>query len=524
MPRSTFRAETQNPMKALLCFAAGLMACAMPMLTASANNIQVSNAVLAGNNGSSVFIQFDIRWENSWRSSGLPNWDAAWVFVKYRDVSNVWHHVHLSTSGHVVPSGSPSAGVTAGLQDPGAPWNAATNPAVGMFVHRAVAGSGTFVLTGLQLKWDYAAEGVTFSDVDDIGVFGIEMVYVPQGPFYCGSEVTAGLFAPEEFTLINNADPTVEPGAGSPPEGGQPADAANPYSPEHPNGFRGFYCMRYELSQQGYADFLNTLTYQQQQWRSVSTEPPIVPTSSAGGGFIQVQIPSSGGATPNHFGLDMDGDAEFGEPTDGTDLPCGWLNRGDIMAYLDWSGLRPMSSLEYEKACRGPLFPPPTPEFAWGTAAIADDPYVISDPHASTEGISSGFDTDEGNASWSSTSTRRLRPGIFAANMLSTGRVTAGATYYGIMEMSGNMEECFAWSPSYEGRHGDGSISAFGVATVAGWPTPAGPSIGAGMGFRGGSFTGSLERLRVADRSNISPAPSQQRVATYGIRGVRSVD
>lgn len=59
-----------------------------------ANNIQVTNASLTGNNGTFAFIQFDLSWENSWRGGGLSNWDAAWVFVKYRDVSNVWHHVN----------------------------------------------------------------------------------------------------------------------------------------------------------------------------------------------------------------------------------------------------------------------------------------------------------------------------------------------------------------------------------------------------------------------------------------------
>ena len=32
-----------------------------------------------------------------------------------------------------------------------------------------------------------------------------------------------------------------------------------------------------------------------------------------------------------------------------------------------------------------------------------------------------------------------LRVGIFAANSLNTGRITAGASYYGIMELSGNL-------------------------------------------------------------------------------------
>ena len=41
----------------------------------------------------------------------------------------------------------------------------------------------------------------------------------------------------------------------------------------------------------------------------------------------------------------------------------------DGAAYADWSGLRPMTELEFEKACRGNQTPVAN-EFAWGTASI----------------------------------------------------------------------------------------------------------------------------------------------------------
>lgn len=52
-----------------------------------ANNIVVSNLSLTGQNiiDHCTFVKFDISWENSWRTSSAPNnWDAAWVFVKFR--------------------------------------------------------------------------------------------------------------------------------------------------------------------------------------------------------------------------------------------------------------------------------------------------------------------------------------------------------------------------------------------------------------------------------------------------------
>jgi hypothetical protein len=79
---------------------------------AKANDIVVSIATLTGqdvtagaNNAANfTFIQFDLNWSNSWRTSTGPlNWDAAWIFVKYQinggtgcTPSNVWNHATLS--------------------------------------------------------------------------------------------------------------------------------------------------------------------------------------------------------------------------------------------------------------------------------------------------------------------------------------------------------------------------------------------------------------------------------------------
>ena len=64
------------------------------------NNIQLQNASLTGQvvANKSVQVEFDISWENSWRTpTAVPlNWDAAWVFVKYRLGGGEWHHAKLS--------------------------------------------------------------------------------------------------------------------------------------------------------------------------------------------------------------------------------------------------------------------------------------------------------------------------------------------------------------------------------------------------------------------------------------------
>src|SRR5689334_2843436 len=81
----------------------------------SANNILVSNVSLTGQNISAgpnnpanfIMVQFTVGWENSWRLSTAPaNWDAAWVFVKYRINGGDWQHALLNNNGNVAPAGS----------------------------------------------------------------------------------------------------------------------------------------------------------------------------------------------------------------------------------------------------------------------------------------------------------------------------------------------------------------------------------------------------------------------------------
>lgn len=77
---------------------------------AGAAEIKVANVAIAGDG-----VQFDISWTHSWRASwkegsaDISNWDAAWVFVKYRAKGDAaWRHATLSAknSDHSAPKGS----------------------------------------------------------------------------------------------------------------------------------------------------------------------------------------------------------------------------------------------------------------------------------------------------------------------------------------------------------------------------------------------------------------------------------
>ncbi|MFN5693091.1 MAG: hypothetical protein ACK46Z_11360, partial [Bacteroidota bacterium] len=140
-----------------------------------ANDILVSNISLVNRNKSTdiVFVQFDLSWQNSFRtSSGSANWDAAWVFVKYRiGETGEWKHATLNNGGHTIPSG------TATTQTDG----------TGLFFYRDTDGTGTFSKSGIELRWNYGTDGVADDSKIYVKVFAIEMVYIPSGEFQLGS-------------------------------------------------------------------------------------------------------------------------------------------------------------------------------------------------------------------------------------------------------------------------------------------------------------------------------------------------
>lgn len=496
------------------------------------NNIQVSNVQLVNHDvpSTTVDVQFDIQWENSWRVSYPPaNWDAAWVFVKYRlHSTGQWQPVLLNVTGNVAPSGSL---LSIGLLDPTAAFDPVTNPGVGAFLHRSADGSGAFALNGVKLQWNYGSIG--YVDIAEVKVFAIEMVNVPQGAFAAGSGGTE----PNAFTLttINTGVATVAPG-GSGSLGGQaggyPTGQAAPANASWPNGYKAFYCMKYEISQQQYVDFLNTLSRDQQNTRTGTdvsgmgiTNRYVMSNSSINlfrnGIRCDATLPALPAAVT--FYCDGNGNGTGGEAADGQWIACNYLSWGDLAAYLDWSGLRPMTELEFEKACRGDLMPV-ADEYPWGATLIATGPYSLTNGDAANEFVAAGYSNNLGNASFNATTggIGPVRVGIFAASNGNSGRVTSGASYYGIMELGGNVVERLVTmgNPSglaFAGNHGNGQLDVPGEANVLAWPDPT--ALGAGL--RGGDWSGGASKVRTSDRS-LAAFGSSVRGSAMGGRGVRS--
>ena len=481
----------------LIAVLAGLLAAGG---VARANNITVTNVVMFGQvENSHWLVRFDIQWENSWRKDSVSpyNHDAAWVFLKWRSTSGSttdWQRATLGTNvtDHVAPTGCTIAVGLDGRRDA---WG--TN-GVGVFVYRSADGAGTFS-KNVRLRWNYAADGAGGGAQLEVKVCAIEMVYVPEGAFYLGSGGgETGHFykrptSTNPFLVTNETDAitvgTVDGNLYYVDVGGSVGDGTGIISNAYPKGYAAFYCMKYEISQGQYADFLNTLTYTQatNRWPNYGTYRYAI--TNVGGVY----------SSTNPY------------------VACNWLSWADGSAYADWAGLRPLTELEYEKACRGTNAPVAN-EYAWGNTSITLATNIINAGQANEAPLPIMANCVASN-----------QPGVqgpmrVGCMGVATGeRERTGAGYYGIMELSGNLWERPVTVGANTGRaftglHGNGVLTLpGGDADVSGWPGTNAD----GAGYRGGTWYEASGYARVSDRGDAAYVRAT-RYAYYGWRGVRA--
>jgi hypothetical protein len=402
------------------------------------NNILVQNVTTTGNNATNktIQVQFDLSWENSWRDA--INWDAAWVFMKFKNASGVWQHVQLNTTGF-----ANGTGTTNTVQ--------VTSDKVGAWVYRSAAGTGTFNSTSMQLQWNYGLSGLTSVTGLEVRVYAVEMVYVPQGEFNCagvprepgftnpqplrsfyysnsGGTRSDGLFySPgNKFPVINNRlSPTLTYNDGTASslriKGDVGIDFNNDGTVEnttYPIGYTAFYCYKYELTEQQYADFLNTLTSAQRT------------TLGVAGTGITLSNGQYFSSTPN--------------------IACGNSTAQRLLSYADWSGVRPMSFLEFNKASYGPLQP------VYIINNVSSAP-IAGYPAWGNANRPSGFSFTATNVG-------------YAANSTST-RYSSGASYYSILELTGSATEPVVKLNylNFTNDNGNGSLSADGSSDISSW-------------------------------------------------------
>jgi len=496
------------------------------------NNIQVGNTAIVGISPADGFckVRFDITWENSWRTSSAPNnWDAAWVFVKYRNVNTgEWHHARLgSDAQHSAPAGST---VATGLLTPGSAFDAVNNWGVGVFIHRSADGSGTFTANGVELHWNYSTNGISYGDIDAVRVLAVEMVLVPEGSYYLGGVGTesAGFKngnTPTPFEITSESALFMSELSGNLWAYGNIVTGQLPAA--YPKGFAGFYVMKYSIAQQQYVDFLNTLTRTQQNTRT-GTDLAVGVTSVTNryvmrnNSTLQFRngIRCDGtidANAPINFYCDLNGNGTGGEAADGQWIACNYLSWADLAAYLDWSGLRPLTELEYEKACRGPATPVAN-EYAWGSSNRTGSANITNGGSIHESSSSPGANAVFGNEP---NVQGPMRVGVFATG--ATSRAQSGAGYTGALELSGNLWERTVSAGnipgrSYTGALGNGSLDATGNADAANWPA----TTALGAGFRGGSWFAPGVSLSVSNRNEANTSNSL-RLPEFGGRGCRLV-
>ncbi|WP_251621556.1 glycine-rich protein [Odoribacter lunatus] len=481
------------------------------------NNIRVDGKTrVIGFSGDTAVIEVYLRWDNSWRDDF--NWDAAWVFFKYkkRGLANPWQHAYLSSSGHVLSA-------SAGNEGGGYSFMVGANGGKvnGLYVMRNSISEGN-VSMRLQAKWPLAGTGLTKSDFGEalneiyVAVHAIEMVYIPYGAYYLGDAYSNKSFAvggTEAVVIDTEAAMTLSAKDGM---------ANVSLSASYPKGYVGFYIMKYETSQEQYVEFLNSLTLEQQQARVMNNDfahmkrgdyvfgDPHTPSCRNGIVFIEQRQPN----TPVVFGNNLNPNNDLFSTDDGQTLACNYMSVEDMIAYCSWSGLRPMSELEYEKACR--RFYPQVPdkgEYAWNTnnginrLSSLSDLNFRGDEREQANNISKNV-----NSGTSNSINGPVRCGMFGTS--ATNQSQSGATYWAVMEMSGNLKELCA-NVNYTNL--DGGSCGAGVYNANLWDKTA-----TRYGVRGGGFNSADDLLRTSDRTEAMNyfTAITQRDSTVGFRGV----
>ncbi|MEM8896877.1 MAG: SUMF1/EgtB/PvdO family nonheme iron enzyme [Bacteroidota bacterium] len=415
-----------------LCHASGIKVENVTVI----NRMDVLNTPLA--------VQFDISWENAWHND--KNHDAAWVFMKYGGQWN--NQVHFTEDGHkIILNRSRVAKPTIKLSP----------EKNGFFLYAGKSFRGDVNLR-ILMQIDTSKTNPSYNQMNNLKVFGLEMVYVPEGPFTLGSPDLASISRASLYKSDENGNPSgliritskgaIQVAAREDSlyywseEDLYNGDQKGPVPAGFPKGYEAFYVMKYELSQGQYAAFLNTLpdswTFQR---------------SPTGGKDYHKK---RGGI---HF---KNGKYAAENP----DRPMNFVSFTDGLAFTDWACLRPITELEYEKAARGPGEPLPS-EFVWGTSS-----YEKLERMTNLDG-------------------ELIFQGDLDESMLSDEtKERLGASYYWVMDLSGSLWEkvITIGNPigrAFKGTHGDGKLD-FGHATNEDWPT-SDDEIG-GFGYRGGAF------------------------------------
>lgn len=474
-----------------------------------ANDVRIKGEVkVQAYDATTALITFPLSWEHSWRES--ENWDAVWIFVKYKRIgeNEPWHHAYLKEKGHKVAGrgdlpameflpvyttdywqlrhdvlyrGSAIENTTGTTKE----------VVPGVFLFRKKPGTGKIDIPRVSLEWNFGEgdlnlyHNVTLDDIRkgriEISVQAVEMVYVPVGPYYLGDRTSPYSFVNEKVdagVLVTSEDERKFHTMGQIANSG--SEKAWTVPAAYPKGYHGFYSMKYEVSQEQYVNFLNRLTLRDQKKRIgrdlsglrageyvFGNDANMIEPSYRNGIVLTEKYTALD--TPAVFGFNLSEITPSNFHDDGKSVACNFLSPQDLEAYMDWIGLRPHSEMEYEKGCRerNPKNYYADRSFAWGTpnseVLVWRD---VTNLGEETERVNNGKNVNGGGPD-SPVYASPVRSGAFATE--TSGMEAAGASRWGLMEMTGNMAEiCYNAEDGKNFRgdvFGDGNI----WSTVCTW-------------------------------------------------------
>jgi formylglycine-generating enzyme required for sulfatase activity len=398
-------------------------------------------------NGPVKFAIIELSWKNAWHNQ--KNHDAVWVFMKsVFSEHRGFRHLYAKSSGHE--------------------WTNLSQNNYQIEIQVAEDGTGLMIFPKSNYRGDIHIRLKVIIDERRFGSrfrltsgsfesYAIEMVYIPEGPFYVGDpkvdsthaaffksgengtfdglyhiesetkEIPVGQNAGDLYYLSNNQ---------------YQGDQKGPIPSDFPKGYNAFYIMKYEPKQGEYVDFLNSLTIDDGQARA-----------------------NFGGKTyyRDRGSIRMSESVYY---ADYPNRPNNFVSWDDGMAYADWSGLRPMTEFEFTKAAHGPT-KPRSKQFPWGT---------------------NSFETLQRKVSQNGNLTNLK---LSESELTDRNRDQFGVSYYWVFDLAGSLWERMVsvgdeHGRAFKGTHGDGHFGDYGFASNSDWPYGWGRP--AGFGFRGGGF------------------------------------